>query len=76
MATKHKRASRPNATGRRGVSAPVGPSGVTAARIAPHGAPDIELAFARALADAGLAPQNGETVPADGKLHRFRVTRS
>lgn len=35
---------------------------------------DIELAFACALADAGLAPRNDETIPADGKLHRFRVT--
>lgn len=35
--------------------------------------PDLEAAFARALDVAGLAPHGGETIPADGCLHRFRV---
>jgi putative DNA primase/helicase len=34
---------------------------------------ETESAFARALADAGLAPQDGAIVPADGRLHRFRL---
>ncbi len=40
---------------------------------APPNIPDIEAAFARALDEAGLARYGGETIPADGRLHRFRV---
>ena len=34
---------------------------------------DIELGFADALASAGLAPCDGGPIPADGKLHRYRL---
>ena len=43
---------------------------VTAHRI---DAIDVEYEFARALADAGVAPHDGALICADGKLHRFRA---
>ena len=40
---------------------------------APPNIPDLEAAFAHALDEASLACYDGETIPTDGLLHRFRV---